>query len=547
MNLLSLARKACAVIICIAAMALSAVSAQAHTAKALGTIINTQLVSVYVMKLGSGDVICFNATPVMSNNDSISLGPNLLPVLNGDTIKTLIDKEIMATVDFIELLKKQRRELEYYMISHTKKDEGYREVANFAKKHNEQLKRLGNNLTLLMKVARGFEHESYPKHLKAELQQVYLFNGKSIAPGGVRLTPDNVILLHEDDSTAVCNYALAMKQLFAPDDTNATCHVDRRGNIYRYLNKKLKHKTAAAFGERFGRDGSYYMGYFNDLHQRFGSGFAVDTMLVRCGDWDADDYTGQIMRHHPGRIYGIDISRYNHDMKNVITMARKIVTPEGNDSTIYVKTKTADIDWTDLRITELGPNSPKIDGEVNYPVEFVFIKCSEGMDLLSKYYNADLDSCIAHGIRVAPYHFYSSKSKAIDQAANFIANARVNECTMRPMLDVEPEPHQLREMGGIHACISGMTVFVNEVEAKTGRKCVLYLNQNFVKQYYHLFPEELRQCDIWIAKYHEKHPYSRFSIWQFACKGRVKGIYGNVDLNVFNGNRKEFERWCEAE
>lgn len=547
MNLFSLARKACIAMIGIAVLALSAVSTQAHTTKALGTIIDTQQVSVYVMKLGGGDVICFNATPVVSLDDSIAPKSTLLPVLEGDTIKSLIDKEIIATTDFIELLKKQQRELSYYMITHTKKDEGYKEVAAFGKKHKEQIKRLNNNLSLLKKAAAIFERESRTKHLKAELQQVYLFNGKSVAPGGIHLTPDNVILLHENDSTAVCNYALAMKQLFAPDDTNATCSVDRKGNIYRLLNKKLKHKTAAAFGERFGRDGSYYMGYFNSQQQRFGSGYCVDTTLVRCGDWDADAYTGQIMRHHPGRIYGIDISRYNHDMKNVITVARKIVTPEGKDSTIYVKTKTADIDWTDLRITELGPNSPKVDGEVNYPVEFAFIKCSEGMDLLSKYYNADLDSCLAHGIRVAPYHFYSSKSKPIDQAANFIAHARINECTMRPMLDVEPEPHQLREMGGIHACIKGMVVFVNEVEAKTGRKCVLYLNQNFVKQYYHLFPEELRQCDIWIAKYHEKHPYTRFCIWQFGCKGRVKGIYGNVDLNVFNGNRQEFERWCEAE
>lgn len=547
MNILSLARKAFAAVI-VAALSLCAVTqTQAHTQNVLGTIIDTQQVSVYVMKLGNGDVISFNATPVVNINDTIAPKPSLLPVLKGDTLKTLVCREIEATTDLVALLKKQRRELDYYLVTHTKKDEGYKEVANFSKKHKEQVKRLSNNLALLKKAAEILDDENKAKRLTAELQQVYLFNGRSVTPGGVHLTPDNVILLHESDSTAVCNYALAMKQLFAPDDTNATCHVDRKGNIYRYLNKKLKHKTAAAFGERFGRDGSYYMGYFNAQHQRYDSGFGVDTTLVRCGDWDSDTYTGQIMRHHPGRIYGIDISRYNHDMKNVITVARKIVTPEGNDSTIYVKTKTVDIDWTDLRITELGPNSPKVDGEVNYPVEFAFIKCSEGMDLLSKYYNADLDSCLAHGIRVAPYHFYSSKSKPIDQAANFIAHARINECTMRPMLDVEPEPHQLREMGGINACIKGMVIFVNEVEAKTGRKCVLYLNQNFVKQYYHLFPEELRQCDIWIAKYHEKHPYTRFCIWQFGCKGRVKGIYGNVDLNVFNGNRQEFERWCEAE
>lgn len=552
MTLKSFANTVLAALIAFVAMGWCTLSAIAQEIRVYEAISNPNR-SVFLIKAKSGERVVVDAVPlrdiVAAEQDSIPPDFNFWYINNkpqtveGERLKKLLDGEILTTTRFLELLQRQDQELDAYFRCHSKKDEGYKEVNAFAKRHQTQVKRVKDYLKRLHSMARICEHgEASGRRTDVPAYSIYAEEWKNC-----ELTPDEVVIFHDTDSLSLCDNALTMKHLFAPIADKYMFLMDRKKNVFLYLERELVNRDAAFFGERFGCDGSYYQGYFNADDQREGKGFCIDDKLVKCGEWEADSYFGQVLKHHKGRIYGIDISRYNHDMKNEITVPRTIVTSEGNDSIIYVKTKTADIDWTDLRITELGPNSPKVDGEVNYPVEFAFIKCSEGMDLLSKYYNADLDSCLAHGIRVAPYHFYSSKSKPIDQVANFIANARINECTMRPMLDVEPEPHQIREMGGIDACIGGMALFVREVEKATGRKCVLYLNQNFVKQYYHLFPEELRQCDIWIAKYHERHPYTRFCIWQFGSKGRVKGIYGNVDLNVFNGNRKEFERWCEAE
>ena len=38
----------------------------------------------------------------------------------------------------------------------------------------------------------------------------------------------------------------------------------------------------------------------------------------------------------------------------------------------------------------------------------------------------------------------------------------------------------------------------------------------------------------------------RWTIWQWTAKGRVPGVKGPVDLNVFRGDRHTFARWRRA-
>lgn len=552
MTLKTLANTVLATVISFVAMGWCTLSATAQGVTVDQAISNPNR-SVFLIEAKRGERVVVDAVPlrdiVAAEQDSIDPDFDFWYIFNkpktveGERLKKLIDGEILTTTCFLELLQQQNDELDAYFRCHSKKDEGYKEVYTFAKRHQTQVKRVRNYLERLHNMARVCERGE----ASGRRVDVPVYNNRAETWKDYELTPDDVLIFHDTDSLSLCDKSLTMKHLFAPVADKARLMIDRGNNIFLYQERELVNQDAAYFGERFGNDGSYYLGYFNADYQREGKGFCIDDKLVKCGEWEANAYVGQVLKHHQGRIYGIDISRYNHDMKGPVRVSETLVTPEGKDSVVVRTVQKVKIGWDDLRITELGPNSPKVDGEVNYPVDFVFIKCSEGMDLLSAYYNADLDSCLSRGIRVAPYHFFSSKSKAIDQAANFIAHARIGEATMRPMLDVEPEEPQLRQMGGIKGCIDGMTTFVTEVKKATGRNCVLYLNQNFVERYYNLFPDALRECDIWIARYHQRHPWSKHCIWQFSSRGRVNGIYGDVDLDVFNGTREDFERWCEAQ
>ena len=44
---------------------------------------------------------------------------------------------------------------------------------------------------------------------------------------------------------------------------------------------------------------------------------------------------------------------------------------------------------------------------------------------------------------------------------------------------------------------------------------------------------------VWIARYGEYKPEVRLVFWQLCPDGRVSGITGEVDINVFNGYRDQ--------
>lgn len=527
------------VVLCITAFAASVICVQARSDDK--TLDGLNAVNLYVLQLGGDDALCLNPIALLPTDSLGVVQTNeLLSVLQSDTLRTLIHNELNYSTKLLRILQRQHDELEFYKNTHTARDEGYSDVVEFAKQHDKHFQRLSANVGVLQ-LAKQRLAQNDGAFLLAKLRSTYLFNGTSKHEGGI--SPDKVVVLHRPDSIHVFDHAHGVKQLLAADDTQHHVMTDSLGNIFRFLHHPDSSNHSLP-GERYGNDGSYFKGYFNAQLLREGDGFSVDSTLVRCGTWKDDNYIGQIMHHHADRVYGIDISRYEHDKSRGVYIDVKSVTPEGNDTVMSVFSKTAPIDWSDLRITSLGKKAPKFDGPIDYPVDFVFIKCSEGSDLLNRYYHADLDSCLARNIPVAAYHFYSVKSAAKSQAAHFLKNARIDEGTMRPMLDVEPSEAQIRYAGGIDALLQGMTTFVQEVESATGRRCVLYLNQTFVRNYWSRFPDALRKCDIWLAKYNENHPYTKFNIWQFSDCGRVRGIIGDVDLNVFNGTRDDFVKWC---
>lgn len=492
----------------------------------------------YVLIMGNGETLYLNAHSDICALQIEELEGEYMPVLKGEALRQLVRREWEHASELLVILRKQKRELSYYKRGHSKNDVGYKNVLAFAKIHKDRIEKVAENVQLLKKANDKMNRESTARKLQAKLHTLSPDNKKSKTDAAEL---QNMLTFASTSNAEACDYAAAMKQLFGREESGSTCKTDSKGNIY--LFKKHKGKNGELFGERFGRDGSYYQGYFSNSLQRHGNGFAVDTILVKSGDWQNDSYMGQVFCFHPERIYGLDISRYEHDKSKPVKQQVHAKTADGRDTIKTIMTCTVGIDWSDLRITHLGKWAKKIKGKVNYPVDFIFIKSTEGMDWKNRYYNADLDSCLAHNIPVSPYHFYSHKSSAKAQAVNFIANGRINECTMRPMLDIEPSESQLKAMGGIDALLKGMVTFVDEVEKATGRLCVLYVNQSFLRSHWHRFPERLKQCDIWIAKYHEKHPYSKYLIWQFTDGGYVNGIVGDVDLNVFYGTRKDFDNW----
>lgn len=261
-------------------------------------------------------------------------------------------------------------------------------------------------------------------------------------------------------------------------------------------------------------DGAYYNGNW-DNDTRNGFGFGTDTTgIIKVGEWKNDRYLGERLTYTTDRIYGIDISRHQHEKGK----------------------KKFCIDWNAMRITHLGNISKKkINGKVDYPVSFVYVKATEGITVRNKYYASDCTQARRHGILCGSYHFLSLKSTATKQAQYFLCNSNITKGDLPAMLDVEPTENQIRRAGGTECMFNMIRTWMKTVHKKTGKRPILYVSQKFVNKYLPLAPDIKRDYQIWIARYGEYKPDVKLVFWQLSPDGRVKGIHGDVDINVFNG------------
>ena len=292
-----------------------------------------------------------------------------------------------------------------------------------------------------------------------------------------------------------------------------------------YVGQMNRYFQASGHGSFTDSCGTYYEGRWVD-GQREGFGFSLDSRRLRVGEWRDDKYLGERMHYTSERIYGIDISRYQH----------------GKGRKYYP------IHWDKLRITSLGSISRKtVRGEVDYPVSFVYIKSTEGTSIRNPYYRSDYTQAHRHGIKTGAYHFFSVSSSAKAQAEHFLKCTTFRKGDFPPVLDVEPTDKQIAQMGGTGALFSSIRTWMEIVRQRVGVRPVLYVSQRFVNKYLEQAPDIKRGYNVWIARYGEYKPDVRLVYWQLCPDGRVKGITGEVDVNVFNGYRDKFDEFVASE
>lgn len=272
--------------------------------------------------------------------------------------------------------------------------------------------------------------------------------------------------------------------------------------------------------------GSYFEGEWEEGLQH-GFGFRVQPFKdIQAGTWIKGKYKGERLHFTTDRIYGIDISRHQHEIKG----------------------RKHPINWKSLRIIHLGKhNQQNVTGEADYPVSFIYIKATEGTTITNQYFAADYKAARAHGYHVGAYHFYSVKSTAAEQAEHFLKTAKFTKGDFPPVFDVEPYDAQVAALGGADKLLDEMRIWLKIVEQQTGIRPILYVNQNFINKYLADAPDLKRGYRIWIARYSEYKPDIRLCWWQLSATGRVRGIEGDVDINVFNGYRDQWEEFLATD
>ncbi len=170
-------------------------------------------------------------------------------------------------------------------------------------------------------------------------------------------------------------------------------------------------------------------------------------------------------------------------------------------------------------------------------IHFAFLKATEGSTHCDTAFARNWRDAQRAGLRRGAYHFFRPGLPAWEQALHFARTVKLSPGDLPPVLDVElagslPSPELVRN---IHAWMQLM-------EFHYGVTPILYTNMNFYNQH---LAGQVDSYPLWIARYSHRQPrltgQPDWQFWQYGQRGRLPGIRGYVDFNVYRGALSELD------
>lgn len=205
----------------------------------------------------------------------------------------------------------------------------------------------------------------------------------------------------------------------------------------------------------------------------------------------------EIVGRHKGKVFGLDVSHY-----------------QGH------------INWDSL---------DRKNGD--FPLDFIFIRATQGKNSTDSEFSRNWRQAGKAGLIRGAYHYYRPDENSIEQAENFIKTVRLRKGDLPPVLDIEKIPSG-QSMDSLK---KGLKRWLGNVERYYGIKPIIYSGDKFYSDF---LKEEFKGYTVWIANYNffvdKIKPEWHF--WQFTDKAAIKGIDGNVDVNIYNGSLSDIEK-----
>ena len=150
------------------------------------------------------------------------------------------------------------------------------------------------------------------------------------------------------------------------------------------------------------------------------------------------------------------------------------------------------------------------------------------------YAKANLKGATEAGLKVGAYFFSQALSiKETDEEIKFILNILGDTKLEMPLvLDWEIPASTARTRNMDATTLTDIQRhFCGQVRDK-GYQPMIYFNWHQSEKLYYL--SELEEYPFWLALYQDRMTYPwKVEMWQYTDKGKVPGIQGNVDLNVY--------------
>lgn len=231
--------------------------------------------------------------------------------------------------------------------------------------------------------------------------------------------------------------------------------------------------------------------------------YSVPSQGPKFEDFDPQEFGYRRPESYP--IHGIDMSRWQ-----------------------------TDVDWQTLR---------------NSNIRFAFIKATEGGDHTDKLFQQHWNNASRARIPRAAYHFYYFCTSPEVQARWFIRNVPKSRTALPPILDIEwnHQSKTCKRKPDAETIQSEMRRFLRIIERHYGQKPLIYTTVDFYKDG---ALNQFKGYPFWLRSVadHPKNVYGQQSwlFWQYTGTGKVPGIKGKTDINVFAGSRKTWANWVQS-
>ena len=151
-----------------------------------------------------------------------------------------------------------------------------------------------------------------------------------------------------------------------------------------------------------------------------------------------------------------------------------------------------------------------------------------------KYAQDNLDGAAAAGLKVGAYFFSQALSNAeVDEEIDFMLELLGDrQLDMHLVLDWEIPASNARTAKMDPRTLTNMQLHFCKVVEQKGYQPMVYFNWHQAENLYYL--NELEEFPFWLALYQDRMTFPwKVEMWQYTASGRVPGIPGDVDINVY--------------
>lgn len=187
---------------------------------------------------------------------------------------------------------------------------------------------------------------------------------------------------------------------------------------------------------------------------------------------------------------------------------------------IDVSSHNGDIDFTKVRE----------DG-----IEFVIIKATEGGTFKDKRFVDNVRKAREAGLKVGAYHFFRFDTPGYIQGLNFVNSLHGRDLDLPAVIDIEEFTNP--NFQATRIVMTRLTEMTDHLESR-GYRVMLYTNK---KGHARFIKGRLEGYPLWLCSLGSLPADMECSIWQATHHGRVNGIAGDVDVNVFPHPRPHWE------